>query len=108
MGHCNNGRQLVNLCGERGIDTLLYMGVASNMCVQHRCSVSGQMAHCVRQVTVSSLAADRNDVPGLEALHDADLLVLSIRRRALPVVQMNNHDNLSHTLVHPERYPYHV
>ena len=33
---------------------------------------------------------DRNDVPGLEALYDADLLVLSMRHRALPVVQMDH------------------
>jgi type 1 glutamine amidotransferase len=32
----------------------------------------------------------RNDVPGLEALRDADLLVLGMRRRALPVVQMDH------------------
>ena len=32
----------------------------------------------------------RNDVPGLEAMYDADLLVLSMRRRALPVVQMDH------------------
>ncbi len=27
---------MLNLCAERGIDTLIYMGVASNMCVQYR------------------------------------------------------------------------
>ncbi|MHC4478854.1 MAG: ThuA domain-containing protein [Planctomycetota bacterium] len=32
----------------------------------------------------------RNDVPGLDALYDADLLVLSMRRRALPVTQMDH------------------
>jgi hypothetical protein len=31
-----------------------------------------------------------DDVPGLEALDDADLLVLSSRRRALPVVEMDH------------------
>jgi hypothetical protein len=36
---------------------------------------------------------DRNDVPGLEAMYDADLLVLSMRRRMLPVTQM---DHLEH------------
>jgi hypothetical protein len=30
IGDCNNGRELLNLCATRGIDTLLYMGVASN------------------------------------------------------------------------------
>jgi type 1 glutamine amidotransferase len=34
--------------------------------------------------------AKRNDVAGLEALYDADLLVLSMRRRALPVIQMDH------------------
>ncbi|NIO45411.1 MAG: hypothetical protein GTN77_01135, partial [Planctomycetales bacterium] len=34
--------------------------------------------------------SDPNDVPGLEAMYDADLLVLSMRRRALPVVQMDH------------------
>ena len=33
---------------------------------------------------------DRNDIPGLDALYDADLLVLSMRRRALPVTQMDH------------------
>lgn len=32
---------------------------------------------------------DRNDVPGLEALYDADLLILSMRRRFLPAPQMD-------------------
>lgn len=36
IGDCNNARELMNLCAERGIDTLLYMGVASNMCVLDR------------------------------------------------------------------------
>ena len=36
IGDCNNGRELLNLCAERSIDTLVYMGVASNMCVQYR------------------------------------------------------------------------
>jgi hypothetical protein len=33
---------------------------------------------------------DRDDVPGLDALYDADLLVLSMRRRSLPVIQMDH------------------
>jgi len=33
---------------------------------------------------------ERNDVPGLGSLYDADLLVLSMRRRALPVTQMDH------------------
>jgi type 1 glutamine amidotransferase len=32
----------------------------------------------------------RDDVPGLEVLYDADMLVLSMRRRMLPVVQMDH------------------
>ena len=32
----------------------------------------------------------RDDVPGLAALYDADVLVLSMRRRSLPVVQMDH------------------
>jgi hypothetical protein len=32
----------------------------------------------------------KDDIPGLDALDDADLLVLSARRRALPVVQMDH------------------
>ncbi|MBI2929595.1 MAG: isochorismatase family protein [Verrucomicrobia bacterium] len=36
LGDCNNGRELLNLCAARGLDTLLYMGVASNMCVCYR------------------------------------------------------------------------
>jgi type 1 glutamine amidotransferase/nicotinamidase-related amidase len=36
IGDCNNAAELFSLCAERGIDTLIYMGVASNMCVCHR------------------------------------------------------------------------
>ena len=191
IGDCNNGRELLNLCARRGIDTLIYMGVASNMCVQYRSmgirnmksyglkaivcadlveaiSANGLGAdkktrdrnftpaegtaqtqrHIERYVAPTcesrqliaaagldphaddrrphivfvvaeheydtattlpefakkhldqdyrctfcfakgSTGADRNDVPGLEALYDADLLVLSMRRRALAVVQMD-------------------
>jgi len=187
---CNNHRELLNLCGHRGIDTQLYMGVASNMCVIHRsCGVGNMTRHgqscfvvadLVEAITANGcdpatkqkdlnftpargtarvqryleqqvagtiesrqlIAASgrnpgdprphivfviaemeydtdktlpafaqkhladefrlsfvyakghqgdaRNDVPGLEVLYDADLLVLSMRRRALPVVQMDH------------------
>ena len=36
IGDSNNARELLNLCGQRGIETLIYTGVASNMCVLHR------------------------------------------------------------------------
>lgn len=36
IGNCTDERELLNLCQERGIDTLLYAGVASNMCVLNR------------------------------------------------------------------------
>ncbi|MHC4618965.1 MAG: cysteine hydrolase family protein [Planctomycetota bacterium] len=36
IGDCNNERELLNFCRHRGVDTLIYMGVASNMCVLHR------------------------------------------------------------------------
>jgi type 1 glutamine amidotransferase/nicotinamidase-related amidase len=192
IGDCNNGRELLNLCAQRGIDTLIYMGVASNMCVQYRSmgirnmksyglkaivcadlvqaiSANGlgpdkktpdrnftpaegtaqtqrhieryvaptfesrqliaaagldphaddprphivfvvaeheydtaatlpefakkyleQDYRCTFCFAKGAVGADRNDVPGLEALYDADLLVISMRRRALPVVQMDH------------------
>ena len=192
LGDCNNERELLNFCQDRGIDTLIYMGVASNMCVLRRkfgmlnmgrygfnlifvsdlvqaitangldpaaktpdwnftpakgsalvqrylerhvassfesrqlISAAGlnPFAHDRRPHIVFVIAeqeyksnktlpvfakahlekdfrctflfarADegdgRNDVPGLEALYDADLLVLSMRRRALPVTQMDH------------------
>jgi len=190
IADCNNGQELLNLCAERGIDTLLYMGVASNMCVQFRgMGVRNMKDHGLRAVVVADLveaitsngldAAGNKDlnftpaggtariqrhleqfvcptiesrslldaagmsargadprphvvfvtaekeyethrtlpefakaclgefrttflnatanegegkdsVPGLEILDDADLLVLSARRRALPVVQMDH------------------
>lgn len=189
IGDCNHGGELLNLCSERGIDTLLYMGVASNMCVQYRSfGIRNMKNHGLRVIVVRDLVeaitangigpdgkpdpnstpakgsarverhieqhiaatvasrqlieaagmgpkderphivfvvaeqeydtgetllafakqyldsdfrhtfcfargdkgAERNDVPGLEALYDADLLVLSIRRRALPVTQMDH------------------
>ena len=36
IGDCNNARELLSLCGHRKITTLVYMGVASNLCVLHR------------------------------------------------------------------------
>jgi nicotinamidase-related amidase len=36
IADCNQGRELLNFCAERGIDTLIYLGVASNMCVCYR------------------------------------------------------------------------
>ena len=190
IADCNNGQELLNLCAVRDIDTLIYMGVASNMCVMHRSMGMINMkrrglrilvvADLVNAITANGIGADgkpdpnftpargtamiqqhierylaptfesrqliaaagldphgedkrphivfviaeqeyrsrdtllafaekylgdyrctfciakgdegddRNDVPGLEALHDADLLVLSMRRRALPVVQMDH------------------
>lgn len=189
IGDCNNGGELLSLCRERGIDTLLYTGVASNMCVQYRSfGIRNMKNHGLRAIVVRDLVeaitangigpdgkpdpnftpakgsariqrhieqhiaatvdsrqliqaagmgtkderphivfvvaeqeydtgktlpafarqhldsdfrctfcfakgdvgADRNDVPGLNALYDADLLVLSMRRRALPVTQMDH------------------
>lgn len=190
IGDCNHGRELLNLCAARQIDTLLYMGVASNMCVQYRSmglrnlkdhglrvfvvadlveaitsngvdaqgvknlnftpaggtariqehlerhlaatvesrqllAAAGMAPHAsdprphivlvaaeaeydsrntLRKFAQDQLAkdfhwtllaamgpegTDRDDVPGLDALYDADLLVLSMRRRSLPVIQMD-------------------
>ena len=185
----NNARELLNLCAERGIDTLIYLGVASNMCVCYRdmgmirmrrygfrtlfisdqvesimangynpatksldpnftpakgsalvqrfleehvapsfesrqlLARAGLLAegrdqhpqivfvlgdeeyktgetlpefarkHLERSFRCTFLAANatnRDDIPGLTALYDADLLVLSVRRRFLPVTQMDH------------------
>ena len=48
---------------------------------------------CTFLHAISDQGEGRNNVPGLEAMYDADLLILSMRRRALPVVQM---DHLEH------------
>ena len=189
IADCNNARELLNLTRQRGIDTLLYMGVASNMCVIHRsCGMIRMKSHGLNVMFVADLVnaitanganpstrkadpnftpakgstlvrrhlekhlapsiesrqlieiasppkdrrphivfvlaemeyktdktlpafakkhlvknyrytfclarshkgKDRNDIPGLEALYDADLVVLSMRRRALPVTQMDH------------------
>jgi len=56
IGDCNNARELMNLCVERGIDTLLYMGVASNMCVLDRSmGVRNMKAHGLRAIVVSDM-----------------------------------------------------
>ncbi len=189
IGDCNNGGELLSLCRERGIDTLLYMGVASNMCVQYRSfGIRNMKNHGLRAIVVRDLVeaitangigpdgkpdpnftpakgsarierhieqhigptvasrqliqavgmspndgrphivfvvaeqeygtgetlpafakkhlekdfrctfcfakgdtgVERNDVAGLEALYGADLVVLSMRRRALPVTHMDH------------------
>ncbi len=52
----NNGRELLNLCGRRGIDTLLYMGAASNICVLHRqCGLLNMKRHGLRAIVVRDL-----------------------------------------------------
>ena len=189
IADCNNGGELLRLCGHRGIDTLVYMGVASNMCVLYRgCGLRNMKSYGLTAYFVSDLVQaitangcdpaskkpdanftpaegtarvqrylerhvapslrsrqilaaaepggdkrphvafviaeqeygsrdtlpafarehlgkdfrctfahasprDRNHVTGLEALYDADLLVLSMRRRMLTVGQM---DHLEH------------
>ena len=189
IADCNNGRELLSLCQSRGITTLVYMGVASNMCVIGRsCGMFNMRRHGLQVLFVCDLVEaitangcdpatkqrdpnftpargssivqryleqqvapsiesrqlivaagldphaqdkrphvvfvvsepeydskttlpafaeehlakgfrctfvhanpnDGNDLPGLAALYDADLLVLSVRRRALPVVQMDH------------------
>lgn len=189
IGDCNNGRELLNLCAARGIDTLLYLGVASNMCICYRgMGMINMKDHGLKAIfaadlvesimgngfnpqtrqrdlnftpakgsalvqyfleqhvapsiesrqlltlagkgsdsngsvpkivfvigdeeyitgeTLPAFARDRlgpkfqctflhanptnrNDIPGLSALYDADLLVLSARRRFLPVPQMDH------------------
>ena len=192
IGNCNDQRELLNFCQDRNIDTLIYAGVASNMCVLNRQFGMNNIkqyiprlmfiSDLVQAITANGLdpatktqdwnftpakgsaiiqryiekhiapsfesrqliaaagmdrfAGDnrphvvfvmaeqeykseetlpafaksylekdfrctflfarankgpgRNDVPGLDALYDADLLVLSMRRRALPVTQMDH------------------
>ena len=46
-----------------------------------------ELPHC-RTTYVFPRADDRNDFPGLEVLASADLLVVSVRRRTLPVEQL--------------------
>jgi len=56
IGDCNNGRELLNLCCERRIDTLLYMGVASNLCVQFRgMGIRNMKNHGMRAIVVADL-----------------------------------------------------
>jgi type 1 glutamine amidotransferase/nicotinamidase-related amidase len=192
IGNCNDQRELLNFCQARNIDTLIYAGVASNMCVLNRQFGMNNIqqyvpdlifiSDLVQAITANGLdpktktedwnftpakgsaiiqryiekhiapslesrplisaagmdefASDkrphvvfvmaeqeykseetlpafakaylkkdfrctflfakankgpgRNDVPGLDALYDADLLVLSMRRRALSVIQMDH------------------
>ena len=56
IGDCDNDRKLLNLCQERGIRTLLYMGVASNLCVQYRFyGVRNMKRHGLQAIVVSDL-----------------------------------------------------
>ena len=53
----------------------------------------------------------RDDVPGLAALYDADLVILSMRRRSLPVPQMDHleqghpHHPFSYRLILAATFP---
>jgi nicotinamidase-related amidase len=183
----NNAREMFNLCAERDIDTLVYVGVASNICILHRAvgmlnmrrhgyrtffvrdlvesitangldpatrqpdpnftpakgtrrtecyleqhispSIEGrqliaaaglgpadkrphvvfviaddeygtektlpefaqaQLEPKLRCTFLHANPSDRNDIPGLNALYDADAVVLSVRRRFLPATQMDH------------------
>jgi nicotinamidase-related amidase len=187
IADANNSREMFNLCAERNINTLVYVGVASNICVPHRaigmlnmrrhgyrtffvrdlvesitangldpathqpdpnftpakgsrrteCYLEQHVSPSIesRQIiaaaglgpadkrphvvfviaddeygTEKTLPAfaqaelepelrctflhanplDRNDIPGLNALYDADVVVLSVRRRFLPAAQMDH------------------
>jgi hypothetical protein len=50
----------------------------------------GDQYRCSFLNATADEGAGPDSIPGLETLHDADLLVLSVRRRALPVVQMDH------------------
>jgi len=55
---CNKTEELYNLCAERGITTLLYMGVASNMCIINRAAGIKQMTQLHRRcILVRDLSA---------------------------------------------------
>jgi nicotinamidase-related amidase len=187
IADANNARELFNLCAERDIDTLFYVGVASNICVPQRAmGMLNMRRHGYRTFFVRDLVeaitanglnpatrqpdpnftpakgsrrtecyleqhvspsiesrqliaaaglrpadkrphvvfviaddeygtektlpdfaqaqlepelrctflhanpSDRNDIPGLNALYDADAVVLSVRRRFLPATQMDH------------------
>ena len=53
-----------------------------------RSSPSSNSASTFRIECVFGNAEDRNDLPGIEVLKDADVLILSARRRVLPKAQM--------------------
>ncbi len=56
IADCNQGRELLNLCQERGINTLIYLGVASNMCVCYRSmGMIAMRAHGLRTIFVRDL-----------------------------------------------------
>jgi type 1 glutamine amidotransferase/nicotinamidase-related amidase len=192
IGDGNNGRELLNFCQQRRVDTLLYMGVSGRMCsLGQSCGILNMKRHGIQPIVVGDLVTaitangigpngkpDRNftpakgsaivvqhmeqhlapsirsrqlialagldphagdvrphivfvtaereyesnktlptfarkylekdfrcthlnatgpeqtggkdDVPGLQALYDADLLVLAARRRTFPAVQMDH------------------
>jgi len=186
IGDTNNADELLRLCVDRDVDTLIYCGVASNICVCHRsfgmfnmrrhglqtlfCRdlveaitangvdpatgerdpsftpakgshrtevyleqhvspslASGQLIDAagmgdddprphavfviaddeyesertlpafakeflepaIRCTFLNASLNDRNDVPGLEAVYDADVVVMAMRRRLLPAPQMD-------------------
>ena len=51
---------------------------------------SAENFRCTLLAATGPEGSGRDDIPGLAALYDADLLVLSMRRRSLPVVQMDH------------------
>jgi nicotinamidase-related amidase/type 1 glutamine amidotransferase len=73
IGDCNDGRELLNLCAARGIDTLLYMGVASNMCVQYRSMGIRNMQRYGLRILVAADLVEAITSNGLDAEGNKDL-----------------------------------
>jgi nicotinamidase-related amidase len=73
IGDCNNGRELLNLCTARHLDTLVYMGVASNMCLQYRSmGLRNMKNHGLRVLVVADLV-EAISSNGLDAQGKKDL-----------------------------------
>ncbi|MGO9107669.1 MAG: ThuA domain-containing protein [Thermoguttaceae bacterium] len=93
----NDGRELLNLCQERGISTLFYVGAASNICVLHRaCGVFNMRRHgldavvvrdLVRALTANGIGPDGRRDPDFTPAKGTALIERYIERSICPTVE---------------------
>lgn len=79
VGDCDNGRELYNLCAQRGITHLFHAGIATNMCMFNRgMGMKTMTRYGLECVVVRDLTAAIHGKPFDPALSSADVTAKSV------------------------------